>query len=96
MEEIARGKTEAITLQCAKFVSHREGYNPLHGFPFYYGLRVLVISVTSICYKLLFMHCTKCYSCYQIKEDKMGRACGTKGQKRNIYRVVIWKAEGKR
>jgi hypothetical protein len=29
-------------------------------------------------------------------EDEMGRACSTNGEKRNEYRILMWKAEGKR
>jgi hypothetical protein len=32
----------------------------------------------------------------QVREDEMGRACGTKGKKRNAYRLLIRKPKGKR
>jgi hypothetical protein len=32
----------------------------------------------------------------QVKEDKMGRACSTHGEKRNPYRILVGKPEGKR
>jgi hypothetical protein len=31
-----------------------------------------------------------------VKEDEMGRACGTNGEKRNAYRIFVGKPEGKR
>jgi hypothetical protein len=31
-----------------------------------------------------------------IKEDEMGKACSTNGEKRNAYRVLVGKPEGKR
>jgi hypothetical protein len=31
-----------------------------------------------------------------IKEDEMGRACSTNGEKRNAYRILVGKPEGKR
>jgi hypothetical protein len=30
------------------------------------------------------------------KEDEMGRACSTKGEKRNAYRTLVGKPDGKR
>jgi hypothetical protein len=33
---------------------------------------------------------------YLIKEDKMGRACSTNGGKRNAYRTLVGKPEGRR
>jgi hypothetical protein len=30
------------------------------------------------------------------KEDEMGRACSTNGAKRNAYRILVGKPEGKR
>jgi hypothetical protein len=30
------------------------------------------------------------------KEDEMGRACSTNGEKRNAYRILVGKSEGKR
>jgi hypothetical protein len=30
------------------------------------------------------------------KEDEMGRTCSTDGEKRNAYRILVGKAEGKR
>jgi hypothetical protein len=35
-------------------------------------------------------------SCDQVKEDEMGRACSTNGEKRNGYRILVGKPEGKR
>jgi hypothetical protein len=32
----------------------------------------------------------------QVKEDEMGTACSTHGEKRNVYRVLVGKLEGKR
>jgi hypothetical protein len=32
----------------------------------------------------------------QIKEDEMGRICSTNGEKRNAYRILAVKPEGKR
>jgi hypothetical protein len=32
----------------------------------------------------------------QVKEDEMGRACSTNGGKRNAYRILVGKPEGKR
>jgi hypothetical protein len=32
----------------------------------------------------------------QVKEDEMGRACSTNGEKRNAYRILAGKPEGKR
>jgi hypothetical protein len=32
----------------------------------------------------------------QVKEDEMGRACSTNGEKRNAYRILVGKPEGKR
>jgi hypothetical protein len=31
----------------------------------------------------------------QVKEDEMGRACSTPGQKRNVYRILLGKPERK-
>jgi hypothetical protein len=31
-----------------------------------------------------------------VKTDEMGRACNTNGEKRNAYRILLGKAEGKR
>jgi hypothetical protein len=31
-----------------------------------------------------------------VKEEEMGRACSTKGEKRNAYRVLVGEPEGKR
>jgi hypothetical protein len=31
-----------------------------------------------------------------VKEDEMGRACSTHGDKRNVYRILVGKSEGKR
>jgi hypothetical protein len=30
------------------------------------------------------------------KEDEMGRACSTNGEKKNAYRILVGKQEGKR
>jgi hypothetical protein len=32
----------------------------------------------------------------QVKEDEIGRACSTNGEKRNAYRLLVGKPEGKR
>jgi hypothetical protein len=32
----------------------------------------------------------------RVKEDEVGMACGTCGMKRNAYRVLVGKSEGKR
>jgi hypothetical protein len=32
----------------------------------------------------------------QLKEDEMGRACSTSGEKRNAYRILVGKPEAKR
>jgi hypothetical protein len=32
----------------------------------------------------------------QVKEDEMGRACSTNGEKRNAYRILVGNPEGKR
>jgi hypothetical protein len=31
-----------------------------------------------------------------VKEDEMGRACSTNGEKRNAYRILVENPEGKR
>jgi hypothetical protein len=31
-----------------------------------------------------------------VKEDEMVRACNTNGQKKNLYRILVGKTEGKR
>jgi hypothetical protein len=33
---------------------------------------------------------------FQVKEDEMGRACITNGEKRNACRILLGKPEGKR
>jgi hypothetical protein len=33
---------------------------------------------------------------YQVKEDEMGKACSTNGEKRNAYSVLVGKPEEKR
>jgi hypothetical protein len=33
---------------------------------------------------------------YQVKEDEMGRACSTNGEKRKAYRILVGKPEGRR
>jgi hypothetical protein len=33
---------------------------------------------------------------YQIKEDEMGRACSTNGEKRTAYRILVGNPEGNR
>jgi hypothetical protein len=33
---------------------------------------------------------------YQVKEDEMGGACSTNGEKSNAYRILVGKPEGKR
>jgi hypothetical protein len=32
----------------------------------------------------------------QVKEDEMGRACSTNGEKRNAYKILVGNPEGKR
>jgi hypothetical protein len=32
----------------------------------------------------------------QVKEEEMGRACSMNGEKRNVYRILVGKPEGKR
>jgi hypothetical protein len=32
----------------------------------------------------------------QVKEDEMGGACSTNGEKRNVYRILVGKPEGNR
>jgi hypothetical protein len=32
----------------------------------------------------------------RFKEDEMGRACSTNGERRNVYRILVGKPEGKR
>jgi hypothetical protein len=32
----------------------------------------------------------------QFTEDEMGKGCSTLGEKRNVYRILVGKAEGKR
>jgi hypothetical protein len=32
----------------------------------------------------------------QVKEDEMGRACSTNGEKKNAYRILVGKPEGRR
>jgi hypothetical protein len=31
-----------------------------------------------------------------VKEDEMGRACSTNGERRNVYRILVGKPEGRR
>jgi hypothetical protein len=38
----------------------------------------------------------KCNYNYEVEEDEMGRACSTNGEKRNSYRILVEKPEGKR
>jgi hypothetical protein len=33
---------------------------------------------------------------YQVEEDEMGRPCSMNGEKRNAYRLLVGKPEGKR
>jgi hypothetical protein len=33
---------------------------------------------------------------YKVEEDEVGGTCGTKGEKRNVYRLFVGKPEGKR
>jgi hypothetical protein len=41
--------------------------------------------------------CSQTPSVYdQVKEDEMGRACNTNGEKRNAYRIMVGMPEGKR
>jgi hypothetical protein len=37
-----------------------------------------------------------CVSYLPVKKDKMGRACSTNGEKRNAYRLLVGKPDGKR
>jgi hypothetical protein len=39
-----------------------------------------------------FITCTHLH----VKEDEMGRACSTYGEKRNAYRILVGKPNGKR
>jgi hypothetical protein len=39
---------------------------------------------------------TRYYCADQIKENIVGGACGTMGEGRNVYRVLVGKPEGKR
>jgi hypothetical protein len=32
---------------------------------------------------------------YQVKDDEIGRACSTNGEKKNEYRILVGKPEGK-
>jgi hypothetical protein len=45
-----------------------------------------------------FITCTlsKYNQNYQVKEHEMGRACIVTGEKRNTYRILVGKPEGKR
>jgi hypothetical protein len=38
----------------------------------------------------------RAYSLGVVAEDEMGRACSTNGEKRNAYRVLVGKPNGKR
>jgi hypothetical protein len=42
----------------------------------------------------VFMKC--CVFWDQVKKDEMGGACNTNGEKRNTYRILVGKPEGKR
>jgi predicted RNA-binding protein YlqC (UPF0109 family) len=33
---------------------------------------------------------------FQVKEDEMGRVCSKNGEKRNAYKILVRKSEGKR
>jgi hypothetical protein len=44
----------------------------------------------------LYIFFFKCNWNDQVKEDEMGRACSTHGEKRNAYRILVGKPEGKR
>jgi hypothetical protein len=39
----------------------------------------------------------RCFAKYnqnaQVKEDDMGRACSTHGERKNVYRLMVWKPE---
>jgi hypothetical protein len=42
----------------------------------------------------IFLYLPTCSN--HLKEDEMGRACSTNGGKRNAYRILVGKPEGKR
>jgi hypothetical protein len=44
----------------------------------------------------IFITCTLLQVIRMITEDEMGRACSTNGEKRNAYRILVGKPEGKR
>jgi hypothetical protein len=47
-------------------------------------------------YALRFLLLTKYYSGDQIKKTELGGACGTYGESRGAYRVLVGKPEGRR
>jgi predicted RNA-binding protein YlqC (UPF0109 family) len=49
------------------------------------------LEVIDNCIIRSFITCT-----LQVKKDDMGGACSTKGEKRNAYRILVGKLEGKR
>jgi hypothetical protein len=48
----------------------------------------------SSCLRMLKISLT--CSLYRVKEDEMGSACSTNGEKRNAYRILMGNPEGKR
>jgi hypothetical protein len=44
------------------------------------------------------LHTEELHNLYsdQVKEDEMGRTCSTNGAKRNAYRILVGKPEGKK
>jgi hypothetical protein len=53
----------------------------------------MILWVSTACYKDRFTYCR--YRHDQVKEDEMGMACSTNGEKRNAYRILVGKLEGK-
>jgi hypothetical protein len=63
-------------------------------------LPVLVFSLPAVCYcdlSLVYIsaHHTKCHFGDQIKKTEMSGACSTNGERRDVYRVLVGKPEGK-
>jgi hypothetical protein len=54
---------------------------------------VTVLLISIICTIVLF---AKHNSNDHVNEDEMGRACSTNGEKKNAYRILVGKPEGKR
>jgi hypothetical protein len=44
----------------------------------------------------VFLLFEKCNQNDEVKEDEMGKACSTHGEKRNAYRGLVGKSEGKK